>query len=133
MVARVAVVAAAIVLAGFAAIDLHDSNACSDGARRIFVFGFTGREPVSDGFVDAFAEDCRGSHWLAIASDTLLSRERYDQAARLAREAIRREPDNHEGWVALARTLRARGLDRAADEAMREVRRLNPRFDRAPG
>ena len=133
MAARVIVFAAAVVLAGFAAIDLHDTRSCETAATRIFVFSFSGKEKVDDGFLDEFAEDCRGSHRLAMASDALLERKRYDQAVRLADEAISREPENHEGWVALERTLRARGLDRAADRALREVRRLNPRFDRPPG
>ena len=133
MVARVIVIAAAVVLAGFAAIDLHDTRSCEDAARKIFVFGFGGEQRIDDGFVDQFAEDCRGSHRLAMASDALLERKRYDQAVRLADEAIAREPENHEGWVALERTLRARGLDAAADRARREVRRLNPRFGRPPG
>jgi tetratricopeptide (TPR) repeat protein len=131
--ARVLVLAVAVLIAGLAAIDLHDDDGCQDRVVAVAVYGYSGKHPVSDGLVDEIIDRCRGSHLLALSSDALRTRRRYDQAFRLAREAIHREPDNHEGWVALSRTLRARGLDAAAERAMREVRRLNPRFGREPG
>jgi predicted Zn-dependent protease len=132
--ARIAVFTLAVLLAGWAAIALDDDRDCYGRSQTIigFVLG-EGAEKVTDGFVDEYMEQCRGSHQLALASTALLRGDRVDQAARLAKEAIRREPGNYEGWVALSRTLRERGLDGAAERAMREARRLNPRFGRAPG
>ena len=115
MAARLIAFAAAVFLAGFGVIALHDERTCEDRAEAVYAFGFGGKQKISDGHVDELMERCRGSHVLSLAALALLSRDRVDQAARLADEAIRREPGNYEGWVMLARTLRKRGLDDACN------------------
>lgn len=133
MAARVLVLSLAVLLAGFAAIERHDSRECAADSSTLLQFFLGADVPVTDGFVDAFAEKCRGSHLLATAANGLVERGRVAQAVRLSDEAIKREPRNYEGWLALAAALRRRGLDEAAGRALREARRLNPRFGRAPG
>jgi tetratricopeptide (TPR) repeat protein len=131
--ARLLVLTAAVVLAGFAAITLSDTRACREDSKMLARFAFGADEPITDGFVDELPERCRGARALATASVTLTRRGRSAQAVRLADEAIRREPRNHEGWIALAAALRSRGLEEAADRAQREALRLNPRFAPATG
>jgi hypothetical protein len=131
--ARLAVLALAVFLAGFGAIARHDARRCEDAGRPILRVGLGSGERVSDGTVDDFADACRGSHLLAVGADVLARTRQLPPAIRLSDEAIRREPENFEGWLALSRTLRRRGLDAAADRAQRRVRELNPRFGRRPG
>lgn len=130
--ARVLVFVLAVLLAGFAAIALHDDGACQDASVELFEAVANDR-PVTPPIVDGYIDECRGSHKLAIAANNLVRAGRVPQALKLSDEAIRREPRNYEGWAALSAVLRRRGLDAAADRALREVRRLNPRFGRGPG
>ena len=52
--------------------------------------------------------DCRDPDAIASASALLLSAGERDQALRLARESVQREPDSFVGWVAMALALRDR-------------------------
>jgi len=130
--ARVVVLALAAGIAGFAAVGLHDYDDCQSSGTDLFRAVVGGR-PVTATVLDAYIAGCRGSHPLAIAANNLAAAGKVEQSLRLSNEAIRREPGNYEGWAALAAALRKRGLDRAADRALREARRLNPRFGAAPG
>lgn len=132
MAGRLLILAVAIVLAGFGAIALHDDDACQTQARRMVDVGL-GTLPARAQYADAFLDACRGSHLLAITANGLAGRRKTELAVRIADEAIRREPENYESWVALATALRQRGLPEAADRALRQARRLNPRFGRGPG
>jgi tetratricopeptide (TPR) repeat protein len=126
--ARVLVLAVVVVLGGLGAIDLHDWNRCRGDER------FIGRaEHNTDGDVDRLLADCSSSHDLALVANVLQAAGRTHQAIRIADEAIRREPQNFEGWLALSRTLHRRGLAAAARRAQDHVLALNPRFGRAPG
>ena len=131
--ARLLVLALAVVLAGFGAIALSDTRACRADSERLVRFAVGAEAEITDGFVDELSKRCRGSRALAGASVVLSGRGRAAQAVRLADEAIRRDPRNQEGWVALAEALRRRGLEAASERARREVRRLNPRFAPGPG
>jgi Flp pilus assembly protein TadD len=130
--ARILVLLLAVFLAGFAAIGLHDDDSCQAAGSDVFA-AVAHHRPVTDAIVDGYVAECRGSHQLAVTATNLAAAGSTTQAVRLSDEAIRREPANYEGWAALAAALRRRGLDAAAEHALREVRRLNPRFGQAPG
>lgn len=133
VVARVTVVVLALLLAGFAVIERHDTRTCRDRSGRVLREIVAAPQPVRDQLVDEFRDRCDGSRRLAIAANGLAGQGLTAEALELADEAIGREPDNYEGWAALAAALRAAGRNAAADRALREVRRLNPRFGLAPG
>lgn len=133
MAARVVVLALAVLLAGFAAISLSDQDDCRTESARMIDVGL-GTVPARAQYADAFLDACRGSHALAITANGLAGRGKLALAVKIADEAIRREPENYESWVALSTALRKRKLDAAADRALREARRLNPRFGQStPG
>jgi len=70
---------------------------------------------------------CRDPDVIASASAVLLAAGRRDQAVRLARESVRREPESFVGWVAMGVTLRDR--DPAASRAaLARAKALNPRW-----
>jgi len=118
----------AVFLAGFAALELAGSNRCADDSALVFRLALDPAQPVGEGFADTFIADCRGARRLAIAANVLAERRRLSEAVRLSDEAIRREPRNYEGWLALSGALRRRGLDAAARRALAHVRALNPRY-----
>lgn len=133
MVARVTSVVLALLLAGYAVIERHDTRTCRDRSGRVLREIVAATEPVRDRLIDEFQDRCDGSRQLAVAANGLAGQGLTTQAIELADEAIGREPGNYEGWAALAAALRAAGRTAAADRALREVRRLNPRFGLAPG
>lgn len=128
MAARVIVFALAAVLAGYAVLERHDSRRCVADSAVVLRVALGATEQVPPGLADSLIEDCRGSHLIAIAADALAGKGHLSQAIRLSDEAIRREPGNYEGWLALSETLRRRGLDAAAGRAFAHVRGLNPRY-----
>ena len=125
MAARLVVLTLAALLAGFGVASLRDTRACEEQSTEVIRFSLRATDRL-DG--DALQRECRGAHVIALSAYALAQRDYLDEAIELADEAIRREPENHEGWAALARTLERRGLDEAAARARREVLRLNPRY-----
>jgi hypothetical protein len=111
-VAIVLVAVAAIVLLGSR---LRDHDRC-DSARAA-VGQRTGELITS----------CRDPDVIASASAVLLAGGQPDQAVRLARESVRREPESFVGWVAMGLTLRDR--DPAGSRAaLARAKALNPRW-----
>lgn len=110
--AIVLVAAAAIVLLGSR---LRDHDRC-DSARAAVVQR-TGELVAS----------CRDPDLVAGASAQLLAAGKRDEAVRLARESVRREPESFIGWVAMGLTLRDR--DPAGSRAaLARAKALNPRW-----
>lgn len=127
---RLVLLALAGLLGGFGLGSLGDARRCEGRAAQVLRFALGG-EPLAD--TRGLQRECRGSHALAVAAYGLARQGHAQEALALADEALRREPDNHEAWVALAAALTERGLDRAAARARREVLRLNPRYASGPG
>jgi hypothetical protein len=77
--------------------------------------------------VSELRANCRDPDVLAGASVVLMNSGARQDAIRLAREAVRREPDSFSGWVAVALTdpARARG-------AIARAKALNPRWQGLP-
>ena len=135
VIARIVVLTLALVLAGYAVIERHDARTCQDRSDRVLREVRAAADAQREQLLDEFRDRCDGSHRLAIAANGLAGAGSglTPHALRMADEAIRREPENYEGWAALAAALQAAGRDAAAQRALREVRRLNPRFGQAPG
>ena len=125
MAARLVVLTFAALLAGFGVASLRETRACEEQSTEVVRFTLRATDRLD---TDALLRECRGAHVVALSAYALAQRDRFDEAVELADEAIRREPGNHEGWAALARTLERRGLDEAAARARRELLRLNPRY-----
>ena len=133
MPARVLVLAVAVVLAGYALIERHDTRRCTADARQVLASALSTKPSLPTGLVPTLIADCRGSHTLALAANGLARVKRLPEALALANEAIRREPGNYEGWAALAETLQRRGLDGASRRALARAVALNPRYGQTPG
>lgn len=131
MAARLTVLALAVFLAGFGLVAHHDWNGCNDAGRLVFRVGTGKQQQVTDTELSALEDACRGSHVLALAANVMAAHRQPRAAVLLSDEAIRREPENFEGWVALSRALRNRHLDAAAARALRKALALNPRFGRS--
>lgn len=128
MASRAIVLLVAVLLAGFGLVAKHDANRCIDANKLLFRVGSGQQKTVTDTEVDELEAACGGSHLLALAADAMAAHRQPRAAILLANEAIRREPENFEGWVALSRALRDRKLPGAAARALRRALALNPRF-----
>lgn len=127
--ARVILLSGAIAAVAFAAIRHHDAGRCADA--RADAFSLALRQPV-DATVDAVTRDlnehCRGASDLAAGAGSLQRAGRLDAAQRLARRAVELEPDNEDGWLALALVERRRGDETGERVAIARVRALDPRY-----
>ena len=73
------------------------------------------------------AASCGDPDVIASASAVLLAAGKRNEAVRLARESVRREPDSFAGWVAVGLTLRDRDPVRSR-AALARAKALNPRW-----
>jgi hypothetical protein len=126
----VALVAAGLLVFGIAA--RVDSDRCQDEGAAFFRIESGEQTRLSAEQAREFADACRGSHFLALAADFLVSHDQVVLAQSLARTATHREPDNFEGWLALSRAQKAAGLEASAARALRRAVALNPRLGRTP-
>jgi predicted Zn-dependent protease len=116
-------VAIALVCAGAVVVSLiaRDSHIATEEA-----FGYFVRTKDTRGAFDRFerAKRLNPDFGLEIVQSTM----RPDQAQRLLTGALRREPENAELWVALARYQAGRGDREAARQSYARARRLAPSF-----
>jgi hypothetical protein len=111
-IAIVALAAAAIVLLGSR---LRDHDRCQSA------------QTATPPRVGQLTASCRDPDVLAGASAALVAAGKREQAASLARESVRREPDSFIGWVAVA--FATRDSDPAqAQRAVARAKALNPRW-----
>jgi hypothetical protein len=115
-IAIVALAAAAIVLLG---TRLREHDRCQSAQTA---------KPLPFGELTA---NCRDPDVLAGASVVLLNAGRRSDAVRMARAAVRREPDSFAGWVAVAFVTRDRDPAQARRAAAR-AKALNPRWPGLP-
>lgn len=123
------VAAAAIV---FGATRLSDASAC-DHAKQLGFAAALGH-PVPGGparLANDVIDHCRGGAALSATSVALARGGALGTAARLAHEAIRRDPRDYQGWVALAIVLQRQGHPLAQRAAARRAVALNPRYGAA--
>jgi hypothetical protein len=120
-------IAAAVVVFGFAR--LSDVRACDRAKDEGFAAALGHR--VSDG-PEALARDvtdhCRGGADLAATSVALARGGSLAPAERLAREAIRRDPRDYQGWIAMAIVRQRRHQPAEQQQAARRALALNPRY-----
>ena len=117
---RLALVALAVVVAGFFGARLHDHGRCDDARTEVFEAALRKEGPPA-GTVQRIRESCRGTGALVAVAGALHAQGRDDEAAPLAREATEEEPDNAAAWRALAETAQAPAEARAAAERFGEL------------
>ena len=115
---RLAAAALAVVVAAFFAARLHDHDRCEDARASVFEAALSGA-PVDPAAIGRIRESCRGATALISVAGALHARGEDEQAAPLAREATREEPDNANAWRALAETSQAPAEARAAERRLR--------------
>ena len=121
-----AVAAVAVVVAAFAAARLHDHDRCEDARRAVFEHSL-GVAGAPEDTLDRIRESCRGTTALVHVAGALHLQGRDDEAAQLAREATREEPDNAAAWRALAETTQTPAEARAAERRLTELDPLGAR------
>ncbi|HEV2814133.1 MAG TPA: tetratricopeptide repeat protein, partial [Solirubrobacteraceae bacterium] len=109
---RLAAAALAVVAAVFFAARLHDHDRCEDARRSVFSAALRGAGAAPED-VRRIRESCRGTTALVAVSGALNAQGRAGEAAALAREATREEPDNAAAWRALAESAQAPAEARA--------------------
>jgi Flp pilus assembly protein TadD len=124
---RVALAAAAVLVVVVALGRQEAASRCDDALRA--TVGIALGAPVAldaDAAADVVLADCRGGGPPARAALALVRAGAQDPAARLAEEAVRRDPRDVQAWIALGRVLDAAGNEAGARRARDEVRRLSP-------
>jgi Flp pilus assembly protein TadD len=102
---------------------------CASGQRDAYAIGIrtAASADLDPAAVARDVEDaCRGGAPLAAAATGLLRGGASDGAARLARAATRRDPEDFRGWRALAGALEAAGDRAGAAAAARRAAALSP-------
>jgi cytochrome c-type biogenesis protein CcmH/NrfG len=127
MLARAALVVLAAGLVALGVARTADHRACDAARRDAFAIGLEHR-PVSDAAAVAtrLEDRCRGAEQLVNGTAAFLRGGATAQAAALAAEAVRREPERRDSWVALSAVRRARGDQTGALRALDRARRLDP-------
>ena len=123
---RLALAAFAVVVAAFLGARLHDHDRCQDARDSVFTATLAGEREPADAF-DRIYTSCRGTTAHVAVSGALHAQGRYDEAAFLAREATKKEPDNPAGWRALAESTQEAAEARAAARRAAELDPLAPR------
>jgi hypothetical protein len=127
--ARVLLFSGAIAALVFAGIRHHDAGRCADARTHAFALG---QRRAIQASVDATVRDltryCRGASDIAAGAGSLQRIAALDAAEQLALRAVDREPDNEDGWLALALVDRRRGDAAGARVAIARVRVLDPRY-----
>lgn len=111
---------------------LHHTDACSSASSAAFRIALGANPAQVRSVANTIAGQCRGASSLAIAVSALSKAGDRQGAVALAREAVRREPDNFATWVSL--WLAERPVDpSAANVARLRAHVLDPRYAATAG
>jgi hypothetical protein len=126
-VLRVVLAAAAIALAVFGVLRVHDDHACTSAATQAFALGEAKATTIAQARPVAkdLEDHCRGSQTLANAAAALSRGAAAPVARELAAEAVHREPRSATAWISVAFARRATD-PAAARTAQRHALRLDP-------
>ena len=131
LIARVALVVAAVLAAGVLVGFQHSENTCTDSVKDMF---FALRDRVPDAqlqpTIDAVVDDCPESGRLVDAGAVLFQQGHPQQAEEVLWRAVERESKNFSAWAGLASVLERDNPAKSA-EAAAHAKRLNP-FYRPP-
>ena len=108
----------------------EDADACEQARAALFSAALKHAAPIAQ--VDEVADRCRDPETIAITAAGVVTAGHPELAARLARIAVRRGPDEFASWAALSQATRQSdpaGSKRAAARA----RALNPRWGTGAG
>jgi hypothetical protein len=122
--ARLSIVAGAVAVAAALYLDEGRRDGCEEAMAATFQKA-RGPGPALTRAVAELKDECSGSEPLSRIAVGLLSLDRTQQAAQLAREAARREPDDYAAWAVLA------AVSKANRTAAAKARALNPLASRA--
>jgi hypothetical protein len=104
-----------------------EAGDCADARSALFSTALQHAEPPAAA-VRGTIEHCRDPESVAVAAQGLTATGHPEVAVTLAREAVRRGPDEFASWAALALALR--GSDPAGSaRAARRAQALNPRWE----
>lgn len=132
MAVRALALAAALALGWFGVAHLRDTRRCDGAVADARQLPRDGSRGASVAIARRVEADCRGSEDLALAARSLTRSGHVAAAVPLTDEAIRRDPRNYEGWVALTDVMNARHLAKPAVRALGHVLALNPLFGQGP-
>jgi cytochrome c-type biogenesis protein CcmH/NrfG len=127
MLARAALVVLAVGLVALGVGRTADHRACDDARQDAFAVGLRHR-PAADaaGVARRLEDRCRGAEQLVNGTAAFLRVGATAPAAALAAEAVQREPERRDSWVALSAVRRAQGDGAGALRALDRARRLDP-------
>ena len=111
---------------------LHHTDACSNASSAAFGIALGADAADVESVAHTIAAQCRGASSLAVAVSALRKAGKNTAAVDVAREAVRREPDNFATWVSLW-LAEAPVSPAAANVARLRAHELNPRYAAAAG
>jgi hypothetical protein len=118
--------AAAIV---FGVARLSDTNACDDAKSQGFAAALGHPVPGGpEGLARRVTDNCRGGADLSATAVALARGGELQQAERLARGAIRRDPRDYQGWISLAIVMQRSHRPAEQRRAALRALGLNPRY-----
>ena len=131
LIARAALVAAALAATVLLVAWERADAGCTESVKSMF-FALRDEAPQAqlEATVGAIEDDCAGSSRLVDSAGVLFQEGHPDEAERLLREAVDREPEGFSAWAGLASVLARRDAAGSASAAAR-AKRLNP-FYRPP-
>jgi hypothetical protein len=130
VVGRVAIVLACVVGIVVFAGRREDADACEQARAALFSAGLKHQAPEAK--IDAVADRCKDPETIAVTAAGVTTAGHPDLAARLARIAVRRGPDEFASWAALSQALR-RSDPAGSRRAAARARALNPRWGTGAG
>jgi hypothetical protein len=127
MVVRIVLVAGAAALIALGAARTHAHDACRSASSDAFAIGIR-RLPqtAAPGVAKRLEDHCRGAEQLVDGVVGFLRAGADEPAAALAADAVRREPERRDAWLAVANVRRAQGDNAGAKRALDRARQLDP-------
>jgi hypothetical protein len=127
MPVRLLLLAAAVALVVLGVHRDHARDQCDTARREAFAVG-THKLPVTDagGIADRLIDHCRDVGEIVDGASALVRARATGAAAKLADEAVAREPQRRNSWLAAAAVARLRGDDAANRRALARARQLDP-------
>src|SRR3954454_6601825 len=119
MAARIVLLAAAVALVAAGTVRTSQHRACEDARRDTLAIGLR-HAPASgaQALAPRLLEDCRGAETIVGGAFAFLGAGAVRPAAALAREAVAREPERRDAWIALARVRQREGDASGAARAL---------------
>jgi hypothetical protein len=127
MVVRLTLLLGAVALVALGVGRTHERRQCNAGRHDAFAIG-AHRLPVTDApaVASRLIDHCRDVGQLTDGVSALVRVKATTAAAELADEAVKREPERRDAWLALAAVRRLRGDQAGNARALARARQLDP-------